>query len=364
MCPLLYCQESADTSLLAALGRVANGLRTSPAIANLTIALPTIGSAIAPLYWSYFSERYGRRLTYLVSLTFFVTFSVLAATSTSINTLLSLRMLSSFAGCAVTATGAAVISDVWHAEARGRAMSGYYIGVLTGPVIGPIIGGLLVQNWDWRALQWFLVVYGATGIFLIFFTLPETLREEPLVMTGTEGGGLVHEVPTTLTRPNKLIFAGRKGLEMLFGPLRIVALFRSPIILINIYLASNTFLVVRMFAVVIQDDFSSIPYSLNGTRLGLVFLPYTVGLFVGDVFAGKWSDYRMRSVAIAAGRYDSEGELIYYPEDRVRENAWIGILLFSGSLIWYGWSIRAGSFWPVPVGFHFLPQCLLQTDRF
>ena len=233
-------------------------------------------------------------------------------------------------------------------------MSGYYIGVLTGPVIGPVIGGSMVQRWDWRALQWFLVIYGAASLLLILFTLPETLRKEPLVLIGSDSTPLEHKTPAPPTRCDKLISTSRRGLGMLFGPLHVIALFRSPIILVNVYLASSTFLILRMFAVILQDDFAAKPYSFDNAQLGLVFLPYTLGLFLGDIFAGKWADSKMKSAATAAERYNSEGRLICYPEDRVKENAWIGVLLFSGSLLWYGWTVHAGSFWAIPVGF----QCL------
>lgn len=57
----------------------------------------------------------------------------------------------------------------------------------------------------------------------------------------------------------------------------------------------------------------------------------------------------MAREARRAGRYDENGKLMYRPEDRMRENAWIGALLYPGALVWYGWTAQKGIFWLVPV---------------
>ncbi|RYN16088.1 hypothetical protein AA0115_g12561 [Alternaria tenuissima] len=41
----------------------------------------------------------------------------------------------------------------------------------------------------------------------------------------------------------------------------------------------------------------------------------------------------MHREAQKAGRYDDKGELIFRPEDRMRENAWIAAFLWPAALI-------------------------------
>lgn len=57
----------------------------------------------------------------------------------------------------------------------------------------------------------------------------------------------------------------------------------------------------------------------------------------------------MAREARSAGRYDSQGKLIYRPEDRMRENAWIAAFMFPTALIWYGWTAEKGVFWVAPL---------------
>jgi multidrug resistance protein len=119
-----------------------------------------LSMAIFPLWWSAFSEAFGRRSIYLISFILFVLFGILSAVSNSIAMLVVMRMLSGGAAASVQAVGAGTIADVWMPKERGRAMGIFYLGPLCGPLFAPIIGGALAQRWNWRATLWFLVIYG------------------------------------------------------------------------------------------------------------------------------------------------------------------------------------------------------------
>ena len=144
----------------ASLGQVALDLDTSPTITNLSVALYMLSMAIFPLWWSAFSEAFGRRSIYLVSFIFFILFGILSAVSKSIAMLIVMRMLSGGAAASVQAVGAGTIADIWEPRERGRAMGIFYLGPLCGPLFAPIIGGAVAQRWNWRATLWFLVIYG------------------------------------------------------------------------------------------------------------------------------------------------------------------------------------------------------------
>lgn len=75
------------------------------------------------------------------------------------------------------------------------------------------------------------------------------------------------------------------------------------------------------------------PYSFSVLELSLRFLPVSIGLICGDLTGGKGSDYVMHRAAKAAKRYTDEGVIVRVPEDRMRENAWLGILMFPGVLV-------------------------------
>jgi len=57
----------------------------------------------------------------------------------------------------------------------------------------------------------------------------------------------------------------------------------------------------------------------------------------------------MAREAKRANRLTPSGKLIYLPEDRMRENAWLGALLMPAALLWYGWTAEKGVFWFCPI---------------
>lgn len=272
--------------------------------------------------------------------------------------LIVMRVFSSGTGCSVTAVGAGTVSDIWEVKERGTAMSIYYLGPLLGPALGPVIGGVLTQRWDWRATQWFLTIYGAVFLVSIMFCLPETLRQRNRVsdrddreQTKDEQNSLPSETTEKVThrvqhqiRRKTTVIA-----KAFFDPLRILTYLRFPAILITVYFASITFGIIGVWCISIQESFSSPPYNYSALIVGLLYLPFSLGLIVGSILGGKWSDHIMAREARSAGRYDEKGILVPRPEDRMRENAWLSIAFFPGALLWYGWAAQKGLLWIVPV---------------
>ena len=85
--------------------------------------------SIFPLWWSAFSETFGRRTIYLISFSLFLLFNVLSAIAQNIAQLIAFRMLAGGAAASVQAVGAGTIADVWPVRERGRAMGIFYLGM-------------------------------------------------------------------------------------------------------------------------------------------------------------------------------------------------------------------------------------------
>ncbi|MCJ1282460.1 hypothetical protein MMC26_001783 [Xylographa opegraphella] len=326
------------------LPQIPSSLSTSPTVANLAIAIPIASTAILPLYWSSASEQYGRRETYVVSLILCVVLNVLCALSSSIVMLVITRTLAAGAGCAVTPIGAAVVADIWEITEKGQAMSIYFVGILAGPVLGPVLGGLLTQRWSWRGTQWFMMAYSSLILLLILFGLPNTLRGAAEPSSATQNPRLGYKS----SRAKVTAWLLRAGSAAL-SPFRILYFLLCPAIALIIYLASITFLVVKALQISIQQSFATSPYNFTPSILGLAFLPFSIGLILGDLVGGQWSDHVMHRTAVSRNGQEEGSEPTHTPEDRLQENAWVAIILFPAGLLWYGWSIDKGVFWVVPM---------------
>jgi MFS family permease len=79
--------------------------------------------------------------------------------------------------------------------------------------------------------------------------------------------------------------------------------------------------------------------------IGLLYIPNSLGYVVAALFGGRWSDTIMAREAKSANRYDSAGQLILIPEDRMRENAYVAAVLYPLALIVYGWIAKYGLHW-------------------
>lgn len=312
-----------------------------------------LSMSIFPLWWSSFSERLGRRTIYVASFLLFVLFNCLCAISQSIAMLIVMRMLSGGASASVQAVGAGTIADLWEPRERGRAMGIFYLGPLCGPLLAPIIGGVLAQRWGWRSTLWFLAAYGALTVIFVFLALPETLVVQKPVLPVLEEDGEPISRPLSRVSTRQVARTTTKWLKMLkvifIDPLKIVLYLQYIPVLLTVYYASIAFGSLYVLNVSVEETFGKAPYNFSTIIVGLLYIPNSLGYVVASIFGGKWMDSIMQREARKANRYDEKGRLIYRPEDRMRENAWLGAFLYPIALIWYGWTAEKGVFWLVPV---------------
>ncbi|KAL9019879.1 MAG: hypothetical protein Q9185_002821 [Variospora sp. 1 TL-2023] len=340
--------------ILPALGQISAEFHAESSVTNIAVALYMLAMSVGPLWWSSFSETVGRRTIYLVSFVLFIIWNILGAISTSIAMLIVMRLLGGGAAASVQAVGAGTIADIWEAKERGNAMGIFYLGPLCGPLLAPVIGGALAQRWGWRSTQWFLALYGGVLLLFLVFALPETLKTAtpPVEEKNKENAASEHRL-TRISSRQKVKQTSHKWTKMLkrwlIDPLKIILYLRFPAVSITVYYASVTFAILFILSISLQDTFSKPPYNFSTIDVGLVYIPNSFGYFLASLFGGKWTDRIMAREAKKAGRFDEHGKLVYRPEDRMRENAWVAAFLYPAALICYGWAAEKGVHWVVPL---------------
>ncbi|KAJ6014552.1 hypothetical protein N7540_009143 [Penicillium herquei] len=339
---------------LPSLSQVAKDLHTSSTLANLSISLYMLSMSIFPLWWSSFSERLGRRTIYISSFAIYIVFNSLCAKSNTIAMLIVMRMFAGGASASVQAVGAGTIADLWDVHERGRAMSIFYLGPLCGPLLAPIIGGLLAQRWGWRSTLWFSAVFGALIFIFIIFALPETLMaQKPLLPPVEEDQNEPLDRPLSRVSTQQMVSSTARWLKFLkmsfIDPLKIVFYLQYVPVLLSVYYGSIAFGSLYVLNISIEDTFGKAPYNFSTTIVGLLYIPNSLGYFAASVFGGRWMDSIMHREAKKANRYDEKGRLVFRPEDRMRENAYLGAFLYPAALIWYGWTVDKGVFWLAPM---------------
>ncbi|KAK4503754.1 hypothetical protein PRZ48_004669 [Zasmidium cellare] len=338
--------------ILPALVDIAKTFNSTATVVNLSVAMYMLSMSIFPLWWSSFSETLGRRTIYVASFSLFLVFNILSAVSTSIGMFVVMRILSGGAAASVQSVGAGSVSDLWQVKERGQAMGLFYLGPLCGPLLSPIIGGVLAQTLGWRSTQWLMAIFGGVLLIFIIICLPETLQQRRPIAAeaeqeAAEEEGAVDEKgnprPTLARTATKqsvkikskkyLLMARRAFLD----PLHIILYLQFPAVAILVAYASTTFGSLYVLNVSIQQTFSAAPYNYGSIIVGLLYIPNSVGYFLSSIFGGRWVDRIMHREARKAGRFDEKGRLKFIPEDRMKENAWLGAILFPCSMVAYGW---------------------------
>jgi multidrug resistance protein len=344
--------------VLPALVDIAAEFDSTATVVNLSVAFYMLSMSIFPLWWSSFSETLGRRTIYVVSFGLFLLFNVLSAVSTSIGMFIAMRVLSGGAAASVQAVGAGTIADLWEVKERGKAMGMFYLGPLCGPLIAPILGGVLAQNLGWRSAQWFLAIFAVILWILIVFLLPETLKSRKSLAAAAEQEAADNTATTpsspdndknaprpdltrTTTQRSAVAIKAKKytilARRIFLDPLRIILYLQLPAVAILVAYAAVTFGSLYVLNISIQATFSSAPYNYGSTIVGCLYIPNSAGYIFSSIFGGRWVDRIMEREAVKAGRYDEKGRLQFIPEDRMKENAWLGAIVFPLSLIAYGW---------------------------
>lgn len=363
---IAFCAMAAPMGsaiVMPVLKEISVAFTASHTVTNMSVAVYMLSMSIFPLWWSSFSERLGRRTIYISSFILFTIFAILSAVSTNIAMLIVMRTLSGGAAASVQAVGAGTIADIWETRERGRAMGLFYLGPLCGPLFAPIIGGALGSALGWRSTQWFLVIYGGVTWIFIVFALPETLHRKAapspgnaqnptatIANMGRNGNGEEIQRTTTRTSTIQRTKSVMKHLRQIFiDPLRIIAWLRFPPVLLTVYYASITFGSLYILNISIQSTFAAPPYNFSTLIIGLLYIPNSAGYLLASIFGGRWIDNIMNREARKAGRYDDRGKLILRPMDRMKENAWIAAVLWPAALIAYGWTVRYGEHWIIPM---------------
>ncbi|CAN6654758.1 quinidine resistance protein 2 [Trichomonascus vanleenenianus] len=334
-----------------ALPTIAKEMNVSIELVNLTVTSYLIFQGIAPSFWGPVSDVKGRRNAYSCTFLVFLGSCIGLAEAKNYATLVALRCLQSTGSASTIAIGSGVIGDITTRAERGGFMGIFQAGLLVPVAVGPVIGGVLAGSLGWRAIVWFLTIYG--GIFLVFLLLllPETLRS--VVANGSVVPSnvlaryplIVYQKLTKVCWNHAILpqLASRKRIDVA-GPFRILVSKRAALIIV--FLAVH-YAVWQMSITAMSSLFKS-RYGLGEIEIGLTFIANGVGSMIGTLITGKILDL---DYSRFKEKYESRGD---GEEDFPIERARLRLVpVFSFlqclSIILFGWTIQYRVHIAVPI---------------
>lgn len=314
-------------------------LHASSGQISLSLSLFILVQGNFPVLWSAVSEIKGRKLVYLASVSFFTLGSAIVAISKSIGLLIGMRILQAIGSSAVLSIGAATLADIYEPHQRGAKVGVYYCAPLLGPSLGPIIGGVLTQAFSWRAVFWFLVIWGGV-IFSAFLALfQDTFRRERsltyqnVLRRRTNGKRVSEEPPKDVEAQPPIATAGdAKDITLSFVDVNPFPPY------VNILRRKNNLVILMASGLLFAFGFSitytcartlALYYDYNALKTGLVLLSFGIGSMLGSILGGRWSDRTLARLKAANGG-------VSFPEMRL-ESTKIAMCGLPPAVIGYAW---------------------------
>ncbi len=117
------------------------------------------------------ADIWGRKKVFAYGTAIYTISSLLAGLAPSIWLLIAWRVLQGIGGSMIFGTGVAILTSVFPAGERGKAIGINTAAVYMGLSLGPVLGGFLTQNFGWRSIFLATVPLGILILVLVFWKL-------------------------------------------------------------------------------------------------------------------------------------------------------------------------------------------------
>ncbi|KAN0102257.1 MFS general substrate transporter [Hyaloscypha variabilis] len=262
-------------SIIPAYATIAADLGVSLQRTTYLTSLQIAILGVAPLFWNPFSNTYGRRPLFLISLACSLVGNIGCAKSPNYASMAACRAIVAFFICPAAAIGSVVVTETFFKKERARYMGIWTLMITLGVPIAPFIFGFVAYHVGYRWIYWILAMINGVQFILYVFFGPETRYIR---------SGVQHQ-----ESPFKQEYLTFKRIDprplTLHDFIHPLSLFRKPCILIPAIAYAMTFL------------FGSVLI----TQLGLQFLGIIIGSVIGEQLGGSLSDYWMNRRAKKSG---------------------------------------------------------------
>lgn len=303
------------TTTVPSFAKLQQELEISYAQVNWTVAIPALGLALGPLFWSSLADIYGRRLIFIIGTLIALISSVGAAIANNYGGYMAARFFQGFGVSPGATVGMAVVNDLFFDYERGQKLGLWVLAIDTGLLVGPILGGFLdLVSSAW--IQWFTAILFAVLLVLELAFMPETLYPRNYMLSqipaAAAGGGgrdsknveksdhtrLDDAVEVVnLTRTSDLRFLNVRPVPGMRHPkpwdsiFRFVMTFKFPVVVIavGIYCFAWYWWILSIITMLPAAYISYSPQIQ-----GLLFLGLLLGTLFAELFcSGRTSDYIM-----------------------------------------------------------------------
>jgi MFS family permease len=145
--------DGMDVMLYAfALRRIQHEFGFTSAVAGGVASVTLLSSALGGILFGYFADRFGRTRALSLAILTYSVFTAATATSHSLTELIAWRFLVGLGLGGEWAAGAALVSEEWPAEHRGKAIGIVHSGWAIGYIAAALLAAAIMPRLGWRPL--------------------------------------------------------------------------------------------------------------------------------------------------------------------------------------------------------------------
>ncbi|MEW5875737.1 MAG: MFS transporter [Candidatus Zixiibacteriota bacterium] len=261
------------------------------------------------------ADIHGRKRVFLWGIANYSASSLLSALAPSIGWLIAARIWQGIGGSMIFGTGVAIVTSVFPAQERGRALGIIVAAVYAGLSLGPFAGGFLTHQLGWRSIFFLNVILGLVPLALMLALVRGEWAEArgesfDLAGSGIYGFSLVTLMYGVSRLPGNsgvfLITAGILGVAaFVFWELRVA----HPVLNIGLFRRSTVFAMSNLAALINYSATFGVTFmmslylqyikGLTPQGAGVVLIAQPVMMTIISPIAGRLSD-RIESRVVAS----------------------------------------------------------------
>ena len=309
LCTVLFLTFLDNTIVSIVLGNVQTQLHAGVASLQWIVGAYALTFAGAMLAFGMVGDEFGRKRVMIIGVSIFCAGSVLSALAPNPALLIAGRAVMGLGAAASEPGTLSMIRHIYPDErSRNRALGVWTAVSGLALALGPVVGGALVGIWDWRAIFWFNLVFGALSLVGVLIVLPENSdpHAHRVDIAGTLlGAAAISALAFSVITAENSGFSSpvviallclfvaslvaffwwqARAAHPLLDPrfLRVPRFLTANVVAFCAYFATfAVFFFTALYLVEVVGD--------SGYQIALVFLPMTALMVLASLLAGRWS---------------------------------------------------------------------------
>ena len=174
ICSGIFLDSKEGSIVVVILPALVNELQVNFTLVQWVVLSFTLTKTAIILSVGRLGDMIGKRPVFLGGTIAFLIGSVLSGLAPNIELLLLFRVIQAIGGAFATALSMGIVTEIFPASERGKALGLFSFAVSLGGVAGPFLGGLLLEFLSWRWIFFVGLPFSFVSFFLAWRYLPST----------------------------------------------------------------------------------------------------------------------------------------------------------------------------------------------